>query len=56
MYVCKNCGFKFNTPEIEWRHRKLNPGVLLAIDRQALYYPLKVCPRCKSDAIEEVEC
>ncbi|MEM3622795.1 MAG: hypothetical protein QXR76_03375 [Candidatus Bathyarchaeia archaeon] len=53
VFKCLNCGFKFKTPKIVWRVKSFNPGVVLLIDRRALYYPLKVCPKCMSDAIQE---
>jgi len=51
-----NCGFIFKTPEIKWKHRDdLNPGRIYAIDPEALYKPQPVCPKCGSDAIQELE-
>ena len=56
VFRCLNCGFVFKTPEIKWVPRgDLNPGKLYAIAPEALYVPMAVCPRCKSDAIVEVE-
>ena len=55
VFKCLNCGFVFREPKVEWRQRSLNPGALWAIAREAMYYPVQVCPRCGSDAITEVE-
>lgn len=56
IYRCMNCGFIFKTPEIKWKHRDdLNPGRIYAIDPEALYKPQPVCPKCGSDAIQELE-
>ncbi|MBW2672656.1 MAG: hypothetical protein JRD89_04460 [Deltaproteobacteria bacterium] len=52
---CKNCGFVFELPRTEWRPRSLNPGRLYALAPEALYYPVEVCPRCGSDAIENLQ-
>ena len=55
LYKCLNCGFVFREPVVKWRQTPLNPGRVYAIAREALYYPVHVCPRCGSDAIEEIE-
>ena len=51
MYRCLNCGLVFMFPRVVWRPRPLNPGRAWAIAGEVLYYPVAVCPRCKSDAI-----
>jgi len=51
MMKCLNCGFIFRVPKIDYERAPLNPGVLYAIAREALYRPKMVCPRCGSDAI-----
>jgi len=54
LYKCLNCGFIFKQPVVKYVQRALNPGKLWAIAREALYYPVAVCPRCGSDAIVQV--
>jgi len=56
VFKCLNCGFIFKTPKIEWSGRDdLNPRKLYAIAPEALYIPRQVCPKCGSDALQEVE-
>ena len=51
-FVCRNCGFKFITPNIRWVPKPYPPHALVC-DAQP-YIAVYVCPRCGSDFIEVV--
>lgn len=56
IYRCLNCGFKFKTPIVKHRKISLPPeSEVWCVYPKYLYYPIYVCPKCGSDAIEITE-